>query len=366
MTQAALGPVLLSARLSKMDNVKEKVISFENLYAAMNQCANGVRWKPGVVRYLQNGLTNTYKLMHELEGGSYKVGKLVRFQIYEPKKREVIALRFRDRHIQRALLDNYLCHEITRHFIYDNVACQENKGTKAAVKRLKVMLEKAHRLYGSDYYIHLFDIRHFFASTSHAVAKQAIRKRVRDEWAVSMVDKLIDSFPKDKGIGIGSDITQFVELAVLDDMDHYIKERLHERLYLRYMDDFLIISNSKERLRRGRMVIVQKLEEIGLELHSKKSYIVPIRRGFKWQGFRWRQTQTGKIIMTIDKAKIYHERRKLKRMVRLCKAGRLPQDAVDNSLRCWVAHAKIGNDYAIICKMYRYYNSLWKDGNTNV
>lgn len=347
-------------------DARQQVINFENLYESMQKCANGVRWKTGTIRYLQIGLTNTYKLMDELENGTYRLGKQIRFRIYEPKQRDVVALRFRDRQVQRCLLDNHLYAEITRHFIYDNVSCQTDKGTKAAVKRLKAMLEKAHRLYGNDYYIHLFDIRHFFASTPHAVAKRAIRKRVRDKWAIGMVDMLIDSFEGDTGIGLGSDIAQFIELSVLDDLDHFIKERLHERFYLRYMDDFLIISDSKERLRYDRMAIVQKLKEIGLELHPKKSYIVPIRRGFKWQGFRWRQTQTGKIIMTIDKAKIYHERRKLKRMVRLCKAGYLPRDAVEDSLRCWSAHAKIGNDYAIICKMHRYYNSLWKDGNTNV
>lgn len=347
-------------------DAKEKVTNFDALYRAMNKCANGVRWKAGTARYLENGLTNTQKLLDELSNGTYKLGKQMIFNIYEPKKREVVALHLRDRQVQRALLDNYLYDEITRHFIYDNVSCQKGKGTKAAVNRLKVMMIKAHRIYGNNYYIHLFDIRHFFASTPHRVAKETIRKKVRDKWACQMVDMLIDSFPGEKGIGLGSDIAQFIELAVLDDLDHFIKEKLHERFYLRYMDDFLIISDSKEWLRYDRMAIVKKLKEIGLELHPKKSYIVPIRRGFKWQGFRWSQTQTGKIIMTIDKAKIYHERRKLKRMVRLCKAGRLQRDVVEDSLRCWAARAKIGNDYAIICKMYRYYNSLWKDGNTNV
>lgn len=329
----------------------------------MNKCANGVRWKAGTARYLENGLTNTQKLIDELHSGTYRLGKQMKFNIYEPKKREVVALHLRDRQVQRALLDNYLYDEITRHFIYDNVSCQKGKGTKAAVNRLKVMMIKAYRLYGNNYYIHLFDIRHFFASTSHKVAKATIRKKVRDEWACQMVDMLIDSFHGETGIGLGSDIAQFIELSVLDDLDHFIKEKLHERFYLRYMDDFLIISNSKERLKRDRIAIEDELSKICLVLHPTKSFIVPARRGFKWQGFRVRQTETGKIIMTIDKAKIYHMRRKLKKMVKLAKAGRLPRETADTSLQCWAANAKRGNNHMVINKMYSYYRNLWRDTN---
>lgn len=331
----------------------------------MNRCANGVRWKAGTARYLENGLTNTQKLMDELHSGTYKLGKQMKFNIYEPKKREVVALHLRDRQVQRALLDNYLYDEITRHFIYDNVSCQKRKGTKAAVNRLKVMMIKAYRLYGDNYYIHLFDIRHFFASTSHKVAKATIRKKVRDEWACQMVDMLIDSFRGETGIGLGSDIAQFIELSVLDDLDHFIKEKLHERFYLRYMDDFLIISNSKERLKKDRIAIEDELSKICLTLHPTKSFVVPARRGFKWQGFRVCQTETGKIIMTIDKAKIYHMRRKLKRMARLCKTSGIPKSTVDNSFKYWTAHAKIGNNYQVIKKMQSFYRHLWK-GDENV
>jgi hypothetical protein len=359
--------VRLPARRSDMEqkseSIKDKVTDFSNLYEAMEHCTRGVKWKPGVIQYLQNGLINTYKLQQDVENGTYKIGKKIHFKIYEPKLRDVVAMRFRDRQIERSLLDNYLYHEITRHFIYDNVACQKGKGTKLAIKRLKVMMIKAYRLWGNDYYIAQFDIRHFFGSTLHTIAKRAIRKRVRDDWAVDMVNMLIDSFLGDRGIGLGSDIAQFIELSVLDGMDHYIKEHLHERFYLRYMDDFLIISNDKARLQYDKGIITKGLRGIGLELHPSKTHITPARRGIKWQGYRYRQTETGKIIMTVDKQKIYHERRKLKKMVRLVKAGKLPRETAGHSLQSWRAHAKIGNNHGVIAKMEKYYKGLWEDKN---
>lgn len=344
-----------------MKSVIERVTNFANLYGAMQSCANGVRWKPSTIRFLQNGLENVETLRQELLTGEYRMGKQIRFQIREPKVREVTSLRFRDKVVQRSLIKNYLYHEITRHFIYDNVACQKGKGSKAAIKRLKVMMIKAYRLYANDYYIHYFDIRHFFNSTPHTVAKKAIRKRVGDPWVVSLVDMLIDSYPGGKGIGLGSDVAQFTELSVLDGMDHYIKEKLHEKFYLRYMDDFIIISGSKAHLRKDCEAIRKELGRRGLNLHETKSRIVPVRRGIKWQGHLFRQTATGKIIMTVDKQKIYHERRKLKRMVRLVKNGTIPKETADSSLRSWTAHAKPGNNHKVIQKMHKYYESLWRN-----
>ena len=84
------------------------------------------------------------------------------------------------------------------------------------------------------------------AIPSSAAAKAAIRKRLTDQQAAYYTDAIIDSFGGDKGIGLGSQVSQITELAVLDDLDHYIKERLRIKHYLRYMDDFILIHEDKE------------------------------------------------------------------------------------------------------------------------
>ena len=327
----------------------------------MQRCANGVRWKPGVIAYLQHGLSNTAKLQKELQYGTYKIGSQLRFTIYEPKKREVIALRFRDRQAQRSLLDNYLYNEITQHFIYDNVACQKGKGTDFVIRRLKQMLAKAYRKYGQDAYIYTYDIRNFFGSTNHEVAKAVISKHVRDEWAREMVYQLIDSFQGDTGIGLGSDVAQFIELSVLDGLDHFIKEKLRVRYYIRYMDDFLIITNGKSKSKAYRDAIEGELSKLKLELHPRKCRVLPIRRGFKWLGYRFRAKESGKIIMTIDKTRIIRERRKLKKLVRKSVSGQMSKADVEASLNSWIAHAQRGNNYNVIQKMTQYYQSLWRN-----
>lgn len=208
-----------------------------------------------------------------------------------------------------------------------------------------------------------YDIRNFFGSTRHDVAKAAIQKRVRDEWARRLVEQIIDSFPGSVGIGLGSDVAQYIELAVLDGLDHFIKEKLHVKFYARYMDDFIIIANSSGMAGSYRRAIEQELDKIHLQLNPKKCRVTPAQKGFKWLGFRIRIKPSGKILVTLNKDKIYHERRKLKRMVRLVKVGRLPRETADTSLQCWAAHAKRGNNHMVINKMYTYYRSLWRDTN---
>lgn len=94
-------------------SIKENVAGFGNLYDAMQHCANGVRWKKSVIRYLQNGLVNTGRLRKELLDGTYRIGPQVQFTVYEPKRREVIAMRFRDRQVHQSLLQNYLAAEMS-------------------------------------------------------------------------------------------------------------------------------------------------------------------------------------------------------------------------------------------------------------
>lgn len=248
VTQAVYTGPATSTAITMDISVKEAVTDFENLYDAMQHCANGGRWKASVIKYLQNGLVNTDQLRRDLLNGTYKIGKQVKFKVYEPKERTVVAMRFRDRQVQRSLLNNYLANELSLGFIYD-------------------------------------------------------------------------------------------------------------------MDDFIIITNGRGMASSYRLAIEQELDKIQLQLNSKKCRVTPARKGFKWLGFRIRIKPSGKILVTLNKDKIYHERRKLKRMVRLVKVGRLPRETADASLQCWAAHAKRGNNHMVINKMYTYYRNLWRDTN---
>ncbi|NLB54762.1 MAG: hypothetical protein GX811_03180 [Lentisphaerae bacterium] len=349
-----------------MDEVKEKICKFRSLYKAMHRCKQNVMWKDSVAGYIKNGLVNTYKLRHQALDDTYKIDKYSIFTVYEPKERPIVSTRMKDRVFQRSMCDNYLYDEITKSFIYDNHACQEDKGTSRARSRLVRHMQQYFKEHGTDGWVLQCDLTNFFGSTHHDIAKEAVSSRVDNKWVNDHVYKIIDSFNQGEdpeiGMGLGSQVTQLVELAVLDRLDHIIKEDLRVKLYIRYNDDFILIHDDKDYLKHCLRVINEHINSLGLELSKKKTRLYPLKQGIKFLGFVFRLTKTGKVIKRLNEENVTHEKRKLKRMKKLVDEGVLTKEHVDKCLEAWEAHAEQGNAHALILSMRRFYNNLWKDG----
>lgn len=335
----------------------DDAITFEELYRGLKLSCRNVRWKDSVTGYEANGLKNTYLLRKSLLDGSYKISGYQRFKVHEPKEREIVATRLKDRQFQRSLCDNVLYPQITRSFIRDSCACLRGRGVDDALNRMKVHLRRYYQKHGATGWVLKCDIRHYFAETPHDVAKAAIRKRLNDQRAAVYTDQIIDSFGGDVGIGLGSQVSQLTELAVLDDLDHYIKERLRIRHYLRYMDDFVLIHEDRAVLENALNVITEKLAALGLTLNAK-TQIAKLEQGVTWLKWRFILTDTGKVIMKISRKSVIKERRKLKRMAALAASGRIPVDALKESFDSWKAHAQRGNCRKIIADMEELLSNL--------
>ena len=218
-------------------------------------------------------------------------------------------------------------------------------------------MQRYFRKHGASGWALKCDIRHYFAETPHEVAKAAIRKRLTDKRAAFYTDQIIDSFGGDVGIGLGSQVSQITELAVLDDLDHYIKERLHIKHYLRYMDDFILIHDDRSILENALKEITERLAVLGLTLNNK-TQIFPLKQGIVWLKWRFILTDTGKVVRRISRKSVVRERRKLIRMSRLVSAGRIPLDSMKESFVTWKAHAQRGNCRKIIADMQKLYDQL--------
>ncbi len=352
-----------------------KAIQFGHLRLALAKCCRNVRWKPSVTGYEHNAQKNTYALAESLKNGRYKIDKYQRFMVYEPKKREIVATRLKDRQFQRSLCDNVLYDAITRHFIADNCACLRGRGVDYALNRLTCHLERYYREqraaagnptlpYHADGWVLRCDVRHFFDSIPHDVAIAAVRKRVKDREAVERVREIVESFGCGHGIGLGSEVSQLVALAVLDDLDHLIKERLHIRQYIRYMDDFILIHHDREYLRQCLAIIREHLAGLGLEL-NKKTTMHPLRQGVTFLHWRFILTDTGKVVRKIDRKKISRERRKLRKLKTLLDAGRITMDQVRDNYRSFTANVQRGHTRSVLLQMDQYYKELYKEEPPN-
>lgn len=344
------------------EEIRESVIGYDALYESMMQCIKGVLWKDSVASFYLRSGESVSKLERELRNGTYKAKPPKQFVITSPKRREISSVAFRDRVYQRSLNDNVVYPAMTKSFIYDNYACQKGKGTDAARNRLKEFLRKHYRQHGVDGYVLQFDIKGYYPNMDHGKAEEMFRNRL-DAWSYQQVETILrEQYEGEKGYNPGSQLVQIAGISMLDGMDHYIKEQLHARLYLRYMDDFLIIHHDREYLEQCRKLVEEYLRGLNFEINQKKTRIYPLSKGIEFLGFRFSLTDTGKVLMQIKSDNVKRERKKLYRLVQRCLRGDMPRSSVDDSYQAWRTHASKGNSYKLIQRMDAYYKTLWGEG----
>lgn len=341
----------------------DSVIGFEQLYESMNKCRKGVLWKDSTASFYLNGIERTMKLSAELRNGTYKARPTVKFTISSPKPREIASITFRDRVYQRSLNDNAVYPLMSRSFIYDNYACQKGKGTDAARNRLKEFLRRYYRKHGNVGYVAQFDIHGYYPNMDHAMTEQLFREKLPPTVYEMVVRILREQYEGDKGYNPGSQLIQIAGISVLDRFDHFVKEQLHARLYIRYMDDFLIISEDAEYLAECVNRIREYLAGLHFELNEKKTRIYPLSDGIDFLGFRYFLTDAGKVLLLIRPDNVKRERKKLRRLVAKSKRGEIPREKVDDSYSAWRNHAGKGNTFRLLCRMDQYYINLWREEN---
>lgn len=339
---------------------KEDVIGYEALWESMLKCKNGVLWKDSVAGYFLNGIAETARLEQQLHDGTYHERPHKYFTITYPKERDIMSISFRDRVYQRSLNDVAIYPAISKSFIYDNCACQKHKSADFARNRWKCHLQRFWRKHGMNGYCLKMDIRGYYPDMRHDVAKAVFGKYL-EPWVYNRAAEILDGFPGDVGFNPGSQIIQIAGISVLSGIDHFIKERLRVKQYIRYMDDMVLLTETKEEAERIKVVVVKKLKDIGYELHSRKTTITPLSKPIMFLGFEYRLTETGKVIMTLDSKRVKAERKKLYRMIQKVKRGSLSWTKADESYGCWRNHAGNGNSFSLLRHMDTYYQELWGD-----
>ena len=179
-------------------------------------------------------------------------------------------------------------------------------------------------------------------------------------------NKVLDEqYAGDIGFNPGSQMIQIAGISVLDPIDHFIKETLRVKLYIRYMDDFILIHNDSEFLEDCKNKIRKELSDMGFTFNEKKTKVFPMKKGILFLGFKYTITKTGKILMQLNPENVKRERKKLYRLVALVQSGDLTKAKVDDCYSAWRNHASNGNSYHLLESMDKYYNNLWKGDAKN-
>ena len=332
------------------------MVKFENLYRSYRLASRAKHDKKEIVKFETNLSQSIWKLIEELDKGTYKPSNYRKFNIYEPKEREIQALPFSDRVVQHCLCDNILRGYFENYLIYDNAACRVGKGTHFAMDRLTYFLREYYRKYGSQGYILKYDIYHFFHSIDHEVLKEKL-SNFPDQRVRKMLYDIVDSYDRredgciGKGIPMGNQTSQWFALYYLDPMDRLIKEKWRVKYYVRYMDDGVLVHESKEYLQEVLKSMKALAKELKLEFNSK-TQIFPLKQGVDFLGFRFYLTDTGKVVKRLRTSNKKRWKRRLKKFQREYKEGNKNLEEILKSLNSYSGHLSHGHTYKLRKHVY--------------
>lgn len=201
-----------------------------------------------------------------MKNKNYKPGPCNVFTIYEPKERRIVS---------QNMIDKVINHLVARHILYPsllpclldvNVASRKNLGTNAGIK-LVLNFHQICKIKYKTYYVLKCDISKFFASIDHNILKEKLKRRIKDKDALKIVFDIIDN--EEHGLSIGAMTSQILAIFYLNDMDHFIKENLKIRYFIRYQDDWLMFHHSKEYLKYCLEELKKFLKNENLALNKK-------------------------------------------------------------------------------------------------
>lgn len=341
--------------MKRLGNLYEQIIDYENLWNAYLNARKNKRFRGDVLEFTHNVEENLIQIQNELIHKTYKVGKYREFYVYDPKKRLIMALPFKDRVVQWVI---YRIIEpiLDKQFIYDSYACRKGKGIQKAADRLQYWLRKLDRSAEKPYYLKL-DISKYFYRIDHDILMQILERKIKDRDVLWLLETIIRSedtkfgiplgdhgFEQERidgiGIPIGNLTSQLFANLYLNELDQYAKHQLHLHYYIRYMDDIVILSEDKHELRNV-------LEEIDIFLRSElrlqlnnKTAIRPISTGIEFVGYRIWPTHRKLKKKTAKKMK-----RRLRYLKKAYARGEVSADEVRSTLMSYLGYMKHADCY---------------------
>lgn len=354
----------LEKKLKQCGNCDDflKVFTFENLLSASKKCFRGVRWKSSVQKFAANRILYVAQIRQELLEGKLKIENTYEFYLYERgKKRHIRSIGIKERVVQRCLCDYSLVPMLQRTFIYDNGASMAGKGVSFTRKRLKKhLLDLIKENPDTELYVLVFDFKKYFESIPHDLIINILKKNYTDERLINLIMQFVTFSNTDKGIDLGSQISQILALAAANSLDHFIKETLGYKKYARYMDDGYILSNEKEWLKVVAQLIDSFVSNMGMTLNSKKTRIVKLSKGFVFLKNRYRVINNSLVITPTNSSTI-RMRRKLKKFRKKLNRNEMDFNDIVYSFVSWKGHLKGSKHYHVVQNMNKLFDTLFID-----
>jgi len=299
------------------DHIQDSKISLDELFEAYLLCRANKRNTAIAIAFEVDYQQNILELWRDINAGLYKPNRSVAFIIDQAVKREIFAADFRDRVVHHFIISK-LNSIFEKQFIQDSYACRIGKGSHFGIQRVNRFIRKCSHNYTKDCFILKLDIKGFFMHIDRRIlynrleeliAKKykgddklkllrlvkinvfndptanCIKKSSAKKWQGLPPSKSLFHSPSGSGLPIGNLTSQIFANFYMDKFDHYIKHDLGIKFYGRYVDDFVIVHESKEYL-KGLIGIIRTYlkDELRLDIHPKKIYLQHYSNGVPFLG----------------------------------------------------------------------------------
>ncbi len=327
--------------MKKINNLYDKINDIDIIIDMYdNVVSKNTKNKQKIEKFNDYYSINIINIKNIINSGNYIPGKYNIFLVREPKIRIIMSQNITDKVINHLIAKYFLIDVFDKTLIDFNIATRLNKGTHYGMKLTKKYLNEMKIKYDTFYYLK-FDISKYFYNIDHEIVKKLINKKIKDKKVINIINNIIDStnreyvnneinnlkngeierinklniseyekeikikeinnisyYKNGKGLPIGNMTSQILAVTYLNELDHYIKEKLKIKYYIRYMDDGILLHNDKEYLKYCLKEIEKILNLYKLKLNPKKTKINNIKTGIDFLGFRF-YIKNDKIILKL-------------------------------------------------------------------
>ena len=286
----------------------ENIISINNLLSAWKEFRQDKKDKRDVLIFGSRLMDNIISLHNELANHSYTHGDYQAFNISDPKPRNIHKATVRDRLLHHAIY-RQLYPFFDNIFISDSYSCRLRKGTHRALDRFRKFAYKESQNHRKTVYVLKCDIRKFFANIDHEILTKILEQYIPDRDILWLLGRVIVSFNSGKagvGLPLGNLTSQLLVNIYMNEFDQFVKHRLKAKYYIRYADDFVILSRDKKWLEKMLSRIGEFLwEKLKLRLHPDKISIRTIVSGIDFLG--WVQFPDHRVLRTTTKKRMFQK-----------------------------------------------------------
>lgn len=336
--------------MKRISNLYDNMISYSNILYVFNKVKSKCHNKDRFMSFVRYKNCFLIDILEKLRNNSYSFSNYHIFLIHEKKYRIIMSENISDK-IVNQLVSYFILILSFKCLIKENIATRKGKGSSYDY----MLFEKYINDIGTNnnIYVLRIDIKKYFYNISHEILLSMLESRIKDKKAINILKKIIDltdydyvnnninslinkeinrinylktssneknklinelkSIPlyrKGYGLSIGCLTNQLLACFFLNDIDHYIKEVLRCKYYIRYMDDIYLLSNDKEYLVYCFDKIKYELNKIELNINNK-SGIYRLKDGVVFLGYTYNLTNN-KLFVRYDNNTIKMIRRKLK------------------------------------------------------